>query len=179
MSITLDATITSQPVSKESDVDAPVRFPKKETEVARKADKVGCYEVFQRLSMVDKVNLTLVNSSGVIGIPCTITAVVLGGVFGGPVVAVGAGFSTLLPFFGLAVGGCVFTFRENIKDCRCCRSELPKVKAIPELEEVVIEQPKSKPPSPEPEPAKEGWWNLSSWFASPSETDESVDESPV
>ena len=145
MSITLDATITSQPVSKESDVDAPVRFPKKETE----------------------------------GIPCTITAVVLGGVFGGPVVAVGAGFSTLLPFFGLAVGGCVFTFRENIKDCRCCRSELPKVKAIPELEEVVIEQPKSKPPSPEPEPAKEGWWNLSSWFASPSETDESVDESPV
>ncbi|MCY3975012.1 MAG: hypothetical protein OXF02_05660 [Simkaniaceae bacterium] len=37
-----DTTVISGPVPKESDVDAPVSLPPKETEIARKVDRVGC-----------------------------------------------------------------------------------------------------------------------------------------
>ena len=172
MSTTLDTFMTSQPVPKESDVDAPVRFPKKETEVARKADKVRCV-AFMRENKCLVTGLTV----SCIGIPVggavATGAGVVGGVTGAAVGVTLGGTATI----GFGLGALACAFADPV--CRgCCKS---KVKEKPELEEVVIEQPKLTPPSPEPEPepAKGGWLSLSSWFAKPSEAKEPVDESSV
>ncbi|MCY3974450.1 MAG: hypothetical protein OXF02_02775 [Simkaniaceae bacterium] len=188
-----DTVTTSQPVPEESDaVDAPLLFPKEKAEVARKVDGIGrsaidcCPECFRTASMGDRVALVVLGLDGCVGIPCIVTATILGGVFGGTVVAAGAGVSTILPFLGIAVAGylrlsgwCAKPSEETESvDEPLVRQE----KETPiELEEVVIEQPKPESPSPEPapEPAKGGWFSPSGWFAKPSEDTESVNESLI
>ncbi|MCY3974577.1 MAG: hypothetical protein OXF02_03420 [Simkaniaceae bacterium] len=55
-----------------------------------------------------------------------------------------------------------------------------KERATPELEEVVVEQPKCESPSPEPVPTAPAWWNpFGGFFAKPNGATESVDESSV
>ena len=178
MATTLDTLITSQPVPKESDVDAPVRFPKKETEVARKADEAGCVAILRKHKCVAAgLITTCVNLP--VGISVAVGAGTIGGFCGGGTgTAIGITLGGI-PGIGVGLGACVCAFADpdfRSLYCGCCKS---KVKEKPEVEEVVTEQPKAEFPSPEPEPAKGGWLNLSSWFAKPSEAKEPVDESSV
>ncbi|MCY3974011.1 MAG: hypothetical protein OXF02_00470, partial [Simkaniaceae bacterium] len=134
--------------------------------MARKADKVGCV-AFMRETKCLATALTVACidipvGGGVayggaqIGYLCAgVTGVFVGGV---PGCTAGS---------GVAPGALACTFADpgvRAVCCGCCNSE---VKEKPELEEVVVEQPKLTPPSPEPEPepAKGGWLSLSTWFA--------------
>ncbi|MCY3975013.1 MAG: hypothetical protein OXF02_05665 [Simkaniaceae bacterium] len=73
----------------------------------------------------------------------------------------------------------MFSRRENIRNCRCCRGKQLREEASPELEEVVIDQPRPQAPSPEPEPAKGGWLSLRGWFSESSKETEFAGESSV
>ena len=200
MTTKLDTIITSQPVPKESDVDAPVRFPKKETEVARKGNKASRgvldkwdeYEYTALERRIDRVSLGVLIADGVMVIPCGITAGALGGTYCGTTGAVLGGLSGVVALC-VACGAlsCVscstrgnreISKRYFAEKCGCierCQVKRSQREESPELEEAIIDQPRAKSPSPEPEPAKGGWLNLSSWFAPPSEAKEPVDESSV
>ncbi|MCY3974155.1 MAG: hypothetical protein OXF02_01230 [Simkaniaceae bacterium] len=178
MSTTVDTLMISQPVPKESDVDAPVRFPKKETEVARKADKVGCV-AFMRENKCGATGLTVgcinIPVGGAVAYGGAEIGYLCGGMTGSAVGATLVGTAAI----GVTLGALACTFADpDVRAvwCGCCKS---KVKEKPELEEIVTEQPKAKSPSPEPEPAKGGWFSLSTWFAKPSGAKEPVDESSV
>ncbi|MCY3974033.1 MAG: hypothetical protein OXF02_00585 [Simkaniaceae bacterium] len=77
---------------------------------------------------------------------------------------------------GREIGKKIFTER-----CGCierCRIKRSKKTMNPDLEEVVVEQPRLKSPSPESAPTAPTWWSLfGGWFAEPSGTTESVGES--
>ena len=176
MSTTLDATVISGPVSKESDVDAPVSFPAKETEVVRKADKAS-RELFygEGLSYAEQkafrrrgfISMGVVVGGGV-AMSAVALAATLGAVYGG---VTGLALGTSIPpvlFAGGACGICFYIYGprsgrvvcKNIfkEDCGCierCQVKRSKREASPELEEVVTEQPKSESPSPEPESVDE------------------------
>ncbi|MCY3975134.1 MAG: hypothetical protein OXF02_06310 [Simkaniaceae bacterium] len=104
MTTKLDTTIISGPVPKESDVDAPVSLPPKETEVVRKADKVSrevldrgrcAYPVLER--RVDNIGLACVVGGVVLIIVGTATALPVGQVYGGITgLALGGSLPTVL-----------------------------------------------------------------------------------
>ncbi|MCY3974340.1 MAG: hypothetical protein OXF02_02185 [Simkaniaceae bacterium] len=200
MTTRLDTIITSDPVLKESDVDAPVSFPEEETEVVRKTDRAGCC-TFRRFPASRRDDCMIVSSvcvGTIVGASVVAVAMPLGAVFGG-VSGMWVGFGlSCPPPATIAVGGLVYAV--------CTEAEHRKTIPRPQRttvyapEEVITEQPQSEseptasesesvtfepvsfspepaPPSPEPEPAKGGWLNLSSWSAPPSEETKSVDES--
>ncbi|MCY3974820.1 MAG: hypothetical protein OXF02_04665, partial [Simkaniaceae bacterium] len=172
-------------------VDAPVRFPKKETEVARKAEKWS-REVLDRGKCaspsaldrrVDNISLGFVAGACVLAPVGIATAGTFGAIYGG---ATGLALGVSLPFslgVGVILGACFCSFcatrgsreysKESLtKNCGCierCRVKRSREKTKADLEEVVTEQPKSESPSSEPEPAERGWFGFSGWFAEPSE----------
>ncbi|MCY3974360.1 MAG: hypothetical protein OXF02_02285 [Simkaniaceae bacterium] len=60
---------------------------------------------------------------------------------------------------------------------RCCQAKRPEEEATPELEEVVVDQPRSA--SPEPEPAIGGRFNIAEWVAEKEGPKEETKSEPV
>ncbi|MCY3974690.1 MAG: hypothetical protein OXF02_04005 [Simkaniaceae bacterium] len=175
MTTKLDTIITSAPVPKESDVNAPVSFSFKKTKVAGKADKLSKKRISEGIDYktVDRraeITIGINTACGVVGVPVAFTTGTVGYIYGG---TVGAAVGVSLPVgltCGVACGTlsylcCPEDGRERAKEvfkksCGCverCQVKRSKGEASPELEAVIIEQPTAKSPSPEPAPAKRGW----------------------
>lgn len=77
--------VLSEPVPKKSDVDAPVSFPPKEAEVARKVDRARCCTCHRLpVSRRDDCMIGPVAAGGtVVGASVFVTAMCLGAFFGG------------------------------------------------------------------------------------------------
>ncbi|MCY3974367.1 MAG: hypothetical protein OXF02_02320 [Simkaniaceae bacterium] len=166
MTAQLDAMITSKSVPKGSDMDASVSFPKEAVEVVRKTDKVGCGVVddcrdvsglFRVLPIGDKVNVVLQATNCFVCVPCAGVAGVgialresIGGLVGGSVMAALIAVTS--------VGGLLYAYREEIRECGCCKTTRWKEESAHHSEEVITEQPKSEPSSPEPVPTASTWW---------------------
>ncbi|MCY3974580.1 MAG: hypothetical protein OXF02_03435 [Simkaniaceae bacterium] len=171
MATQFDATIVSDRL--ERGADASVSFPAKDTKVVRKGDGVS-REVFGRTSSEDMEYKSLKRSAiatgiavagGVLGVPSVVVAGTLGAVCGGVTgLALGTCF-TAVPTMGVVCGAfsCVVCsrgrrevykelFAKNYGCMERCRDKRSKEGTTPELEEVVVEQPKSESPSPEPAP---------------------------
>ncbi|MCY3974054.1 MAG: hypothetical protein OXF02_00695 [Simkaniaceae bacterium] len=179
MATQLDTIMTSKPTPKESDPDALVS--RKGVEVVRKTDKVG------------RRGITVANRCRKAGVGFAIVNVFVGSSLTAMAGALawygGGGLAGILvanslvgtTAIGLGVGNlaCIYYLGRHVHHMNRCTTERSGEEATFELEEVVTEQPRFESPSPEPESAKGGWLSFSGWFAKPSGTDESVDESPV
>ena len=146
MTTQLYTTITSTSVSKESDVDAPVRFPKGEAEVARKADKVGCVACMRE----NKCLVTGLITACVdlpIGTSATIVAGAIGGFSGEGLTGIGIGLALVgTAALGVSLGALACTFADPEARAICCGCCKSKVKEKPELEEIVAKLSEAKEP---------------------------------
>ncbi|MCY3974368.1 MAG: hypothetical protein OXF02_02325 [Simkaniaceae bacterium] len=181
MTTNLDAVIVSKSAPKESDVDVPVRFRQGGAEVALKVDKAGR----SALMTEDKCwKAGLIVSCGNVPVGGSMIAVATllgyfcgGGVPGGLTGALAVG----IPALGVSLSGlacaCVGT---TIVASGCRTVYESNVKAKFELEEVVVEQPKSETTSPKPAPtAPGGWISFGRWFAGQDDATGFASESSV
>ncbi|MCY3975173.1 MAG: hypothetical protein OXF02_06505 [Simkaniaceae bacterium] len=189
MTTKLDTIMVLGPAPKEPDVDAPVPFPKEETEVVRKTDRAGCC-TFRRFP-VSRRDDGIVGSAVAIGgialSSAVVGAMVLGGVFGGVTGILIGGGLTYPPAMAAATSGCVYAV--CTKRGRSQYRPLIRITTGYAPEEAITEQPQSEYESttsgsesvtfepvslsPEPEPATGGWLSFDGWFAGPSGETES------